>query len=504
MQLNLAEHLRASAEGSPDAPAIISGARRADYGSVYDECLRFAAALGELGIQRGEHVAMMIPNIPEFTISYFGCHAAGSPVVPLNVLLKSDEIAYHLRDSDAAALIVPAGLLEHALPAFEQVDSCRHLIVIGDAPDGTVSYSGAVSSAQPITDLAATDERDTAVILYTSGTTGAPKGAELSHSNLAGNAACVATQLTPIDSTSVCLLALPLFHSFGQTALQNTHVLAGGAMVLMPRFDPDEALRLMTEHQVSYFAGVPTMYFAMLQCEAAAGFDASRVRYCVSGGAPMPVEVMKAFNERFSVNILEGYGLSETSPVASFNTLDRPQKPGSVGYPIDGVEFRLAGTDGELITETDVPGEIQIKGCNVMKGYYGKPEATAEAIVDGWFRTGDVATVDEDGFYFIVDRIKDLIIRGGFNVYPREIEEVLYAHPAVTEAAVIGIPDDRLGEEVVAYIACGGEQTASPDEVIDHCKDRLAAYKYPRQVVILDALPVGPTGKILKRALRDL
>ncbi len=507
---NLADSLRRSAERAPQRDAIIAGSHRLSYDELYESSLRFAGVLRELGVRRGEHVAFLLPNIPEFTVCYFGCHAAAAVVVPLNVLLKTDEIAYHLDDSDAVALVVDVALLGQALPAVQQTPGCRRVIIVGGAgntdgvPEGVeaVDYGAAMEAASPAEARPAAAE-DTAVILYTSGTTGRPKGAEMTHSNLSLNAEYMATRVTPIDESSTCLVCLPLFHSFGQTVPQNAHVSAGGTMVFMSRFDPTEALSLMQEHRVSYFAGVPTMYFSILDSPASADFDPAALRYCVSGGAPMPVEVMLTFNERFSTTILEGYGLSETSPVASFNMLDRPQKPGSVGRPIEGVEFRLVDTDGEPVTESGTRGEIWIKGHNVMKRYYGKPEATADAVREGWFRSGDVGTVDEDGDYYIVDRIKDMILRGGFNVYPREVEEVLYTHPAVAEAAVIGVPDERLGEEVVAFVACGANATVEPEELIEHCKDRLAAFKYPRQVTVLDTLPKGSTGKILRRALRE-
>jgi long-chain acyl-CoA synthetase len=372
------------------------------------------------------------------------------------------------------------------------------------APEGAVSFSALLGSSEPMTDLAPTMPDDTAVILYTSGTTGHPKGAELTHFNLFFNAHFVRTQLLPITHETKALAVLPLFHSFGQTCVQNATIAAGGTVVLMPRFDADGALALMQKHRVNLFAGVPTMFFGLLHHPEKAKYDLASLRHCISGGSAMPVEVMKAFDEAFRVNILEGYGLSETSPVASFNTLDRPKKAGSIGVPIWGCEFRLVDEQGEVVTAPDVPGEICIKGHNVMRGYWKRPEATAESIEGGWFRSGDIATRDAEGYYFIVDRKKDMIIRGGFNVYPREIEEVLYAHPAVAEAAVIGIPHASHGEEVKAVIAKkAGHESVGEAEIIAYCRERLAAYKYPRVIELRDSLPKGPTGKILKRELRS-
>ena len=317
------------------------------------------------------------------------------------------------------------------------------------------------------------------------------------------NAEYVASQLIPFDPTFVSLAVLPLFHSFGQTCVQNATLRAGGTLVLLPRFEPKAALGLMQEHKVTLFAGVPTMFFAILHCSEAAQHDLSALKYCLSGGSAMPVEVMRAFDEKYRVNILEGYGLSETSPVASFNLLNRPKKPGSIGVPLEHVEFKLVDEQGRTITEPMVPGEICIKGVNVMKGYYKRPEANAESIKDGWFITGDVAHRDQEGYYFIVDRKKDMIIRGGFNVYPREVEEVLYAHPAVAEAAVIGVAHESHGEEVKAVLALKPGHQASAQDIIAYCKEKLAAYKYPRLIEFRDVLPKTATGKILKRELRS-
>jgi len=503
MSLNLATTLRQSATRFPKRTAIISGDRVLDYDALHAQARKFAGALASLGIERGQHVALMLPNIPEFTIAYFGCHYAANPVVPLNILLKTDEIAYHIDDSDAVALVVERDALSEAAAGFERVPGCRHLIVVGaGASKFGVGFEDLVAAAEPVTEIPDTMPDDTAVILYTSGTTGKPKGAELTHFNLFYNAEYCAKQLVPIDHTSVALIALPLFHSFGQTSLHNASIIVGGAMVLMSRFDAKEACELMRRHKVTFFAGVPTMYFGLLHCDDADPGHLSTLTNCVSGGAPMPVEVMREFEARFSVTVLEGYGLSETSPVASFNVLDRPTKPGSIGVPIGGVEFKLVDDDGNVITDTDTRGEICIKGHNAMKGYYKRPDATAAAMNNGWLATGDIATRDEDGYYFIVDRKKDMILRGGFNVYPREIEEVLYAHEAVAEAAVIGIPDPEHGEEVKAFVALKDGKSVSGDEIIAFCKQRMAAYKYPRYVEFLETLPKGPTGKILKRALR--
>lgn len=510
MSLNLATILRQAAHDFHDRPAIAIGPVEINYSTLDALARGFAGGLKKLGLHQGEKLALMVPNVPHFTVGYFGGHYAGNPVVPLNVLLTADEIAYHLADSDAAAVLVWEGFLPQAQAGFARVDTCRHLIVAkqdlsdATAPDGAISMAALLGSAEPVSELAHTMPDDTAVILYTSGTTGRPKGAELTHFNMYYNSEYSARRLGDLTKEDVLFCVLPLFHSFGQTVIQNGAIHMGAKVVMQPRFEPVEAMELIQKHRVTMFAGVPTMYFALLHHPDAGKYDMSTLRACYSGGSAMPVEVMSAFDKKYNVNILEGYGLSETSPIASFNMPDRPKKAGSIGVPLAGVEFKLVDADGKTIAETDAPGEICIKGHNVMKGYYNRPDATKESIsADGWFHTGDIATRDSDGFYFIVDRKKDMIIRGGFNVYPREVEECLYAHPAVAEAAVIGIPHTSHGEEVKAIIALKPGQTATAEEIIAYCKEHVAAYKYPRVVEIMDSLPKGPTGKILKRELRD-
>ncbi len=507
--LNLATLLRESAKNAPEKTALVINDRELPYAMVHAYAQRFASGLRKLGIQPGQHVALLLPNVPHFALAYYGAHYAGNPVVPLNVLLTPDEIAYHLEDSDAVALITWEGFYDQAKAGATRVKHCKHVIVAKadpadpTAPEGAISMTALIGTSDPMTELTNTMPDDTAVILYTSGTTGRPKGAELTHFNLFYNAEYAATKLLGIDQRSVTFAVLPLFHSFGQTCIMNASFYGGATVVLMPRFDPVGAFELMAKHKVTLFAGVPTMYFALLHHPDAAKYDLATLKYCACGGSAMPVEVMRAFDEKYKVNILEGYGLSETSPVASFNVLDKPKKPGSIGLPIKGVEFKLVDDHDKTVDKPGERGEICIKGHNVMKGYYKKPEATAEAFKGGWFHTGDVGQRDEEGYYFIVDRKKDMIIRGGFNVYPREIEETLYAHPAIGEAAVIGVPHESHGEEVKAILALKPGKTATAEEIIAYCKEHLAAYKYPRIIEFRDALPKGPTGKILKRELRS-
>jgi long-chain acyl-CoA synthetase len=494
MSLNLGTILQASAADRPEKVAIRLGPRAVRYGELDRAARGVAASLRARGVRPGQAVAVMIPNVPEFTIAYFGILYAGCTVVPLNVLLSAPEVTYHIQDSDAQLLVA------HPLfqaPATKGASGAGVPVVWseGDAADALP----ALAAAEPLGALHPTCADDTAVILYTSGTTGKPKGAELTHSNLLVNCSVVVPRLVPVDADDVALATLPLFHSFGQTCIQNATLSVGGCFTLLPRFSPEEAAAIVARDRVTLFAGVPTMYFALLH--HAGPVDFSSVEYCLSGGAPMPVEVMKAFEEKFGVLILEGYGLSETSPVASFNMPGRPRKPGSIGYPVWGVELAILGPDDRPVADGE-RGEICIRGHNVMKGYLGRSEATAETMRNGWFHSGDIGIRDADGSYCIVDRVKDMILRGGFNVYPREVEEVLYGHPAIAEAAVIGIPHDSHGEEVKAVVALKAGQSATPDDITAWCKERLAAYKYPRIVEFVDALPKGPTGKILKRELK--
>jgi long-chain acyl-CoA synthetase len=508
MSLNLASILRTSAQKFPKKPAVIIGETTLSYEALHGHAQRFAGALKRLGVKRGQHVALMLPNVPQFTIAYFGAHYVGTPVVPLNVLLTADEVAYHLHDSDAVALVAWEGFADAAKAGFDRVPTCKHLIIARGnptditAPDGAHNMTALLATSEPVLEPAATGPEDTAVLLYTSGTTGKPKGAELSHFNMWWNADYVNKHLSPVGKDSVVLTVLPLFHSYGQTCMQNATILGGGTLVLLPRFEPIPAFELMQKYKVNVFAGVPTMYFALLHHPDAGKYKVE-LKHCTAGGSAMPVEVMRAFDGKYGVNILEGYGLSETSPVASFNSPDQPKKAGSIGTPLKGVEFKLVDEHGNTVTQPNVPGEICIKGPNVMKGYYKRPEATADAIKDGWFATGDIAHRDEDGFYFIVDRKKDMIIRGGFNVYPREVEEVLYAHPAIGEVAVIGVAHESHGEEVKAVVAFKPGQEESVDGLIMYCKEHLAAYKYPRIIEVRDSLPKTATGKILKRELRN-
>jgi long-chain acyl-CoA synthetase len=474
-----------------ERPAVRMDGLVLSYSQLRDAAYRMASLLSSTGIAPGDRVAIMLPNVPAFPVAFYGALAAGAIVVPMNPLLKSREITYYLGDSGAKALLVwhtAAG--EAALGAAANGVSVLKI----DEPDA----AGLLTGLAPVPAGVERAGDDDAVILYTSGTTGVPKGAELTHAGLTRNASLTARNLLNATPDDVVMGCLPLFHVFGLTCALNATIAVGASLTLLPRFDPARALEIVGRDRVTIFEGVPTMYAAMLHDRAGAQADASSLRVCVSGGAAMPAEVMRGFEQAFGCMILEGYGLSETSPVASFNHPDRVRKPGSIGTPIQGVEMRVVDNEGAELPVGQI-GEIVIRGHNVMKGYWCNPGATAETITGGWLKTGDLARVDEDGYFYIVDRKKDLIIRGGFNVYPREIEEVLYEHPAVAEAAVIGIPDEHLGEEIGAAVKLRPGATATTGELRAFVKDRIAPYKYPRYVWIEPDLPKGPTGKILRR-----
>jgi long-chain acyl-CoA synthetase len=491
---NLADLLSRSAAAHGDRVAIKADERELSYAELDAAAARVAGLLRAKGVEPGDRVGVMLPNVPYFPVCYYGALRAGAAVVPMNVLLKEREVAFYLRDSDATMVFAWHEFADAAHAGAEQADAECILVEPGQ-------LEPLLQRCEPVHETVDREPADTAVILYTSGTTGAPKGAELTHDNLLRNVD-VSVGLFGLDDRAVTLGALPFFHAFGQTCALNATIAVGGLLTLLARFDAGKALEIIERDRVTVFEGVPTMYAAMLHHPRAAETDASALEVCVSGGAAMPVEVMRAFEQQFGCQVLEGYGLSETSPLASFNRADAERKPGSIGLPIDGVEMRVIDDEGRPRPQGEA-GELAIRGHNVMKGYWRRDDATTAAIdADGWFRTGDIARMDEDGYFFIVDRKKELVIRGGFNVYPREIEEVIYEHPDVREAAVIGVPHDTLGEEVGAVIVLKAGADATPQALREFVKQRVAAYKYPRHVWLVDELPKGPTGKILKREIK--
>jgi long-chain acyl-CoA synthetase len=491
--VNLATILTDSTSRDATRTAVKLDDFELSYGALDESSARVAGLLADRGIRPGDRVGIMLPNLPYFPICYYGVLRAGCVVVPMNVLLKEREVAFYLTDSGAKLLFAWQDFASDAEAGAATAGA--ECVIVAPA-----EFEQELAQHELRSEVVERADDDDAVILYTSGTTGTPKGAQLTHSNLLKNCQ-VARDMFDLGSEAVVLGALPLFHAFGQSCAMNAAIIAGGTLTLLPRFEPGKALEIIQRDGVNIFEGVPTMYGALLHAPEREKYDSSTLQLCVSGGAAMPVEVLRGFEKAFDCKVLEGYGLSETSPSASFNHPDRERKPGSIGTPIDGVEMKVVDeNDNEL--PTGEVGEIVIRGHNVMKGYWNRPDATAEVVRDGWFHTGDMAQVDDDGYFFIVDRKKDMIIRGGYNVYPREIEEVLYEHPAVREAAVVGLPDERLGEEVGAAVVLKDDGEVSAEELQQYVKGLLAAYKYPRRIWFVDDLPKGPTGKILKREIQ--
>jgi long-chain acyl-CoA synthetase len=486
------------ARRDPDLRAMTIGGRALTYGELDRDSDRFAGYLRGAGVKRGDRVALMLPNRFEFAVAYYGALRLGAVIVPLNVLLKRGEIAFFLRDSGAAFLVAWSHCAAEARAGAAEAE-LESVLVLGDGDDAEALPQ--VLLGQESGDiLEQVEPNQTAVLMYTSGTTGSPKGAQLTHFGLMMTAR-VCGEMLDVRPDDRVLGTLPFFHVFGQSCILNTAIGRGARVVMMDRFSASESLDLVQEEGVTHLLGVPTMYVEWANDPSLELRDLSALRLAASGGASLPVEVLRSFERGFGCRLLEGYGLSECSGVASFNHLDRPSKPGSIGTQLWGTEMRVIDGDGRPLSVGEV-GEIAIRGYNLMSGYHGRPEeASAPGDADGWFRTGDLAEVDQDGFFFIVGRSKELIIRGGYNVYPREIEEVLYRHPAVLDAAVVGVPDAVLGEEVVAVVVAKPEMAADGEELKLHVRDQVAAYKYPRRVVFADALPKGATGKILKREI---
>jgi long-chain acyl-CoA synthetase len=519
---NLSIFLEDSARRYADRDALVLGGTRLTYAQVDGAANQVANLLVELGVEPGDRVALTCPNLPFFPIVYYGILKAGGVVVPMNVLNKGRENSYYLDDSAAKVYFAFEGSPElpmgsEAKTGVDGATNPPELIVITADPAAASPLAGvrtlgeALAGKSPVFEAVLRDETETAVILYTSGTTGQPKGAELSHANLVLNALTCNRLFGSKPGTDVHLVTLPLFHSFGSTVQMNAGFSMGATLVLLPRFEAAAAISLLQSEDVSFFAGVPTMWWGLLGALDAApdgqGADVEKIarnmRIGVSGGASLPVEIIKAVKAKLGVTVLEGYGLSETSPVATFSDPDHEPRPGSIGIPIWGVECKLIDDDWNTVDGADEIGEIAIRGHNIMKGYLNRPEATAEVMKDGWFRSGDLARRDEDGFYYIVDRSKDMIIRGGYNVYPREIEEVLMTHPDVSLAAVVGVPHDSHGEEVKAFVILNAGATITTEELQAWGKEQMASYKYPRLVTFVDSLPMTATGKILKRELVD-
>ncbi|RCW43186.1 long-chain acyl-CoA synthetase [Halopolyspora algeriensis] len=507
--LSLASVLAEPARRYPDNTAVIERDEHVTYRELWEQVRRYAAVLAARGVEPGDRVAIAAPNVIDFVRSYYAVHTLGAVVVPVPLLLVPDEAAYLLGDSAAELMIAHTGQLELGRGCAERAGI--PLITVGERAGGDEpSLTDLAASAEPVPSFATRGPDDPAVIFYTSGTTGRPKGAVLTQLNMVMNATVNAFDANDTRSDDRVLGCLPLFHVFGQTVSLNTTFRAAATLVLQPQFDPLEALNLIRDHEITQLNGVPTMYIRMLEA-APDDLEVPSLRLCISGGAALPVAVLERFNKRFGTQILEGYGLSETSPTATVNQPVHGVRPGTVGHPLWGIDVEIADAAVDERIELLGPGEdgeVVVRGHNVFAGYLGNPEATEAVLVDGWFRTGDIGRKDTEGFLSIVDRKKDLIIRNGYNVYPREVEELLVRHPGVAQAAVIGLPDEQRGEEICAVVVPDGgtdgedDDTLAEKAIIEWAAERTAHHKYPRRVVFVDELPLGPSHKVLKRELR--
>ncbi|MBI2431252.1 MAG: long-chain fatty acid--CoA ligase [Candidatus Hydrogenedentes bacterium] len=506
MALNLADCLEASAELFPERVAAVMDDFRMTYAELAAAARRVANILASKGLQRGEKVAMMLPNTPHFPIIYYGILYAGATVVPLNVALRRREIEYQLDDSGARLLFVWQDFLEEAAHAFEQAEQCEHLVVVEPLPKPShpamgESFAALFAAAAATFDVAQTLPEETAVIMYTSAITGNLRGAELSHCNLYLNALAVKEYVLHYQPEDAFIAALPLFHSFGQTCMMNAAFIAGSKVLFVPRFDAGKVLEIIPQENITILALVPTMYYFLVNFRREQEFSLNSLRLAVTGGSALPLELAREFTARFGIALLEGYGLTETSPVVSFNPSVAENKPGSIGKPIWGCRVRIMREDGSFAAPGE-EGEVVVRGHNVMKGYHSKPEATGQTMLGGWFHTGDLGHMDEEGYIFLTGLKKDMLIRAGMNVYPREIEDVLQAHPGILEAAVIGMPDAVRGEEVKAYIVLRRPAALTEKEISTYCREQLASYKCPRRIVVMDKLPRDVAGRLNKKALR--
>ncbi|MBV9276077.1 MAG: long-chain fatty acid--CoA ligase [Verrucomicrobia bacterium] len=500
----LAELVSDVAQRDGGKPALICADTPMSYVDLNTRIERAADGLAACGVSKGDRVALLMPNIPEFVVAYYAILRCGAIVVPINILYKEEEIAYVLQDSEAKAFILFADFALQGIAGAKEAPSVSNLIVVGDvAPIGTTSWKELTDVSAPERSPVKVTPDDVATICYTSGTTGRSKGAMLTHRNLIANCEQLdRTERGCAKKSDVLLLVLPLFHIYAMNCAMNSYLRAGATIVLIRRFDALQVLEQIQKHCCTFFHGAPPMYVTWVNTPTLGDYDLSSLRVAFSGAAPLPIQVLDRFQTVTGVEIVEGYGLTETSPVTHSNCAVPISKPGTIGPPIPGVEARLVD-DEDCDVAPGTPGEIICRGENVTIGYWRNPTATAEALRNGWFHTGDIATIDEDGYYRIVDRKKDMINSGGLKVWPREVEEVLFNHPAVREAAVVAMPDAHWGERPMAYIALKEGQTAAPEELIAYCKQHVANYKSPCLIKLRDELPKLPTGKVLRRVLRE-
>ena len=492
----------------PEQTAIVFRGQKMTYAELGARSDALAWSLRQLGLNQGDRVAILQVNSPEFSNTYWACAKAGLVVVPINVLFKEEEAYHILSDSGARAIIANDLFTPLIATLLPRLPGLEYVVILGEpklpkALDYARLIAQGMAGAAGPGALACKDQvqpSDLMSVLYTSGTTGKPKGAMLTHRNISFDAQACSKAL-PVTHDDVWLAALPMFHSYAETVLIVLPAVMGASVVMQERFIPDNTMRLIEEYQVTTFPGVPAMYATFLQVAPENRSSLASLKWCVSGGAPMPLEVMRAFEQEFDLLVLEGDGPTECSPVTSINPWDAERKPGSVGLPLPGMEIKIFDEKDRELPPEEI-GEIVVQGDNVMKGYWNRPQETAEALRSGWLHTGDLGKKDADGYVYIVDRKKDMVLVGGLNVYPREIEDVLYSHPKVLQAAVVGVPDKLRGEAVKAFIVLKPGQTCSAKEIRTFCRERLAVFKVPRHVEFRDELPMSNTGKVLKRELR--
>lgn len=506
--LNLSILVEQSAKVHPEKPALSLGEITLNYQNFHENVCRTANALTKKGIGYGDKVALLCPNILQFPVIFFGILKTGATVVPLSIFLKPEEIAYHLSNSDSTMFLCFAGTPEmptgkFGKEGFDRTESCKDFISIGKMAEDVPYFDDWIKDEESYFESYITSSEDTAVIIYTSGTTGKPKGAELSHINLFTNA-LASTAIIGSSEFEAQLVVLPLFHIFGLTVMMLAGIRKSLHLVLLPKFDSKTVYQLIKSVQIKIFAGVPSMYWALLNEEDTEENKniIKQLRICVSGGASLPVKIIDEFESRFGVPIIEGYGMSEGSPVVTFNQLEVGRKAGSIGTPIWGVDVKIVDDNGNELPVGE-KGELIYRGPNVMKSYYKKYKETEEVLKNGWLFSGDIAVKDEDGFFFIVDRKKEMIIRGGMNVYPREVEEIMMRHSDISMVAIIGIEHEKLGEEIKAFVVKKKESSVSEEDIKLWTKERIAQYKYPRIIEFIDEMPVSGTGKILKKNLKN-
>lgn len=498
---NVAETLDLNIKESGENNAIIWGESRVTYNELHEAVYKLAGGLRKLGIKKGDRILLMLPNIPHFPVAYYAALAIGAVIVPVNIMFKDREIAYQLEDSEAVAAIGWEGFADDLNAAREKTESLKHLILLGDnLPPNAVQLTKFIAESSPIDQIENTESGDLAVILYTAGVTGHPKGAELTHGGISYASEVLARTLNFTRRDKI-LAVVPFFHSFGGSVIMNAGLAGGSTLILAPKFNPQEALQIIQKHRATIFAGVPTMFQLLYDQSNYADYDVSSLKYCLSGGSHLPEQLLTRFEERFSTYILEGYGLSETCSAACFNNFKRERKPGVAGYPLDGIEMKVVDDNDEEVSIGEI-GEIVIKGPVLMRQYRNRPGATEEVMRGGWFHTGDIAHMDMDGYFYLVGRKTHMILKGGFKVFPREIEEVIGAHPQVKEVAVIGIFDPVMGEEIKACVVPKDGVRINPAALLEYCHERMANYKCPSVLRFFRELPKGPTGKVLKKELR--